>query len=107
MNVMLVSVTERTHEIGIRKAVGATNRQIRSQFLTEAVVLSLAGSIIAIIISVLINLALRLSTNLEPTLSWQIMLLSTAMALIVGIVFGLAPAVTASRREPINALRHD
>jgi putative ABC transport system permease protein len=107
MNVMLVSVTERTYEIGIRKAVGATNRQIRSQFLTEAVVLSLAGSVAAILVSLLINVGLRVTTDLQPSLSWQIMLLSTAMALVVGIVFGLAPAVTAARREPINALRHE
>jgi putative ABC transport system permease protein len=107
MNVMLVSVTERTHEIGIRKAVGATSRQIRSQFVTEAVVLSLAGSLAAIIISVLINLGLRVTTSLQPSLSWQIMLLSVAMALIVGIVFGLAPAVIAARKEPISALRHE
>ncbi|HUC88130.1 MAG TPA: ABC transporter permease [Candidatus Binatia bacterium] len=107
MNVMLVSVTERTHEIGIRKAVGATNRQIRSQFLTEAIVLSLAASLAAIFIAVLINMALRIFTNLEPALSWQIMLLSTGMALAVGITFGLAPAVIASRKEPISALRHE
>jgi putative ABC transport system permease protein len=107
MNVMLVSVTERTHEIGIRKAVGATNRQIRSQFLTEAIVLSLAASLVAIFIAVLINMALRIFTNLEPALSWQIMLLSTGMALAVGITFGLAPAVIASRKEPISALRHE
>lgn len=107
MNVMLVSVTERTYEIGIRKAVGATNHQIRSQFLTEAVVLSFTGSIVAIAISVLINVGLRLTTSLQPTLSWQIMLLSTLMALIVGIIFGLAPAVIAAHKEPINALRHD
>jgi putative ABC transport system permease protein len=107
MNVTLVSVSERTREIGIRKSLGATNRQIRNQFLMEAAVLSFSGGIVAILISLLINATLRAATNLSPTLSWQVMVLSTAVAIAIGIIFGLAPAVKAARKDPIAALRHE
>ncbi len=105
MNVMLVSVAERTHEIGIRKAVGATNRQILNQFMIEATVLSLTGGIIGIIISLLVDLVLRLTTNLQPIISWQVVLLATGVSLLVGIVFGSVPALKAARKHPIDALR--
>jgi putative ABC transport system permease protein len=106
MNVMLVAVTERTQEIGIRKALGATNRQIVNQFLTEAVVISTYGGILGIIVSLLINLGLRIVTNLQPALSWQVILIATAVSVIVGIVFGIMPAVKAARKDPIDALRY-
>jgi ABC-type antimicrobial peptide transport system permease subunit len=106
MNVMLVAVTERTQEIGIRKALGATSRQIINQFLTEAVVISTYGGILGIIVSVLINLGLRIVTNLQPALSWQVMLLATAVSVIVGLVFGIMPAVKAARKDPIDTLRY-
>ncbi len=107
MNVMLVSVTERMHEIGIRKAVGATNRQIWSQFTIEAAVLSLVGGIIGIIIAGITDLALRLATDLEPEINWQIVVLATVVALLVGIIFGTIPALKAARKDPIEALRGD
>jgi ABC-type antimicrobial peptide transport system permease subunit len=106
MNVMLVAVTERTQEIGIRKALGATNRQIVNQFLTEAVVISTYGGVIGIIVSALINLGLRIVTNLQPTLSWQVILLATGVSVVVGIIFGITPAVKAARKDPIDALRY-
>ncbi len=106
MNVMLVAVTERTQEIGIRKALGATNRQIVNQFLTEAIVISTYGGIIGIAVSVLINLSLRIITNLQPALSWQVMLLATAVSIIVGVVFGLMPAAKAAHKDPIDSLRY-
>lgn len=107
MNVMLVAVTERTHEIGIRKAIGATNRQIRSQFITEAVVLCLVGGLAAVVIALFINAALRVATNLQPALSWQIMLLSLGVAIIIGVIFGFIPAIKAAGKEPIDALRNE
>ena len=107
MNVMLVSVTERTHEIGIRKAIGATNKQIRSQFITEAVVLCIVAGLAAIIISLLINASLRVVTSLQPAISWQIMVLSMIVAVVVGIVFGSIPALKAAHKEPIDALRNE
>jgi putative ABC transport system permease protein len=105
MNVMLVSVAERTHEIGIRKAIGATNRQILSQFMIEATVLSLAGGLIGLLLSVAIDIALRLATNLQPVISWQVALSATLVSLAVGIIFGSVPALKAARKDPIDALR--
>jgi putative ABC transport system permease protein len=105
MNVMLVSVTERVHEIGIRKAVGATNRQILSQFIVESTLLSLTGGIIGIIIAILIDIGLRVSTSLEPVITWQIVAIATSVSLLVGIIFGTVPAFKAARKDPIDALR--
>ena len=107
MNVMSVSIVERLHEIGIRKAIGATNRQILSQFLVESTTLSLIGGVIGILIAALLNVGLRLTTNLRPVLSWQIVVLATGVSLVVGIVFGSFPAFKAARKDPIEALRAD
>lgn len=105
MNVMSVSVVERLHEIGIRKAIGATNRQILAQFMIEATALSLSGGIIGIAIAAGIDGMLRLFTNLRPVLSWQIIVIATVVSLAVGILFGSFPALKAARKDPIEALR--
>lgn len=105
MNVMLVSVAERTHEIGIRKAIGATNRQILSQFMMESSVLTVTGGIIGIILAVLIDIGLQLTTNLKPVISWEIVVIATGVSLLIGIIFGTVPAVKAARKHPIEALR--
>lgn len=105
MNVMIVSVSERMHEIGIRKAVGASNRQILSQFIIEATFLSFMGGIIGIIVAFVIDLGLRLTTALRPEISWQLVAIATGVSLIVGIVFGSLPAFIAARKDPIEALR--
>ncbi|MDB5170410.1 MAG: hypothetical protein JWO35_104 [Candidatus Saccharibacteria bacterium] len=107
MNVMLVSVAERMHEIGIRKAVGATNRQILSQFMIEATVLSLAGGVIGIALSFFLNLMLRLTTDLKPVISWPVVIIATGVSLLVGIIFGSVPALKAARKDPIEALRSE
>ncbi len=106
MNIMLVSVTERTAEIGIRKAIGATNQQIMRQFLTEAVVLSFVGSIIGIIVSLIANFLIRLFTSLEPAINLKVSAFAILVALLVGIIFGVAPALNAARKDPIQALRY-
>jgi ABC-type antimicrobial peptide transport system permease subunit len=106
MNMMLVTVSERTGEIGVRKAVGATNRQILRQFLMEAIVLSVSGGIIGVVVALLINVGLRISTSLEPTIPWSTIVLATGLSLVIGIVFGLIPAAKAARKDPIDALRH-
>lgn len=106
MNIMLVSVSERTHEIGIRKAIGATRQQIMKQFMAEAVILSLVGSVIGVLLSLVLNFAIRLSTELEPTIDLRVAGLAILVALAVGIIFGLAPAYRAARKDPIDALRH-
>lgn len=105
MNVMLVSVTERTREIGIRKAVGATNRQIQTQFLTEAIVLSVWGALIGILLSGIINLMFRIFTDLQPIITWPTLVLSALASVAIGVIFGAIPAVKASRKDPIEALR--
>lgn len=105
MNVMLVSVTERTREIGIRKAVGATNRQIYNQFMVEAVVLSVWGALAGIFVAFLINIVLLIFTNFQPAITWPIVLISAVAAVVVGVIFGTIPAIKAARKDPIESLR--
>ena len=105
MNIMLVSVSERTREIGIRKAIGATNRQILRQFLTEGLVLTIGGGIIGIILSLIINGLLRLYSDWNPVISIRVMLLAVAVSVAAGLLFSLIPALKAGRKDPITALR--
>jgi putative ABC transport system permease protein len=105
MNIMLVSVTERTREIGLRKAVGATPTAILLQFLIEAVILSLVGGSIGIAIGALGSLALSQFIQSSVTL-WSVML-AFGFSSLVGIVFGIAPAIRAAKLNPIDALRYE
>ncbi len=105
MNIMLVSVSERTREIGIRKAIGATNRQILNQFLVEGLALSIGGGIIGIGISYLVNLILRLYSSWHPVISVPILILAAGVSIGTGIIFSIAPALQAARKNPIDALR--
>lgn len=107
MNIMLVSVTERTHEIGIRLAIGALERQVLMQFLVEAVVLSLFGGIVGILtglgLAVLVTRGLQVPFLLDPA----IILMAFGFSALVGIVFGYFPARRAARMDPIEALRRE
>ncbi|MBM3208920.1 FtsX-like permease family protein [Candidatus Shapirobacteria bacterium] len=105
MNIMLVSVTERTREIGLRKAVGATPQVILTQFLIEAVILSLFGGLSGITLGILGSLGIRqfLTTSVTP---WSIFL-AFGVSALVGVIFGVAPAAKASRLNPIDALRYE
>jgi putative ABC transport system permease protein len=107
MDVMLVSVTERMHEIGLRKALGASNYQILNQFLIEATVLSLIGGIIGIIAAFIVDLALFSFTSLTPVITWQVVVITTGISVLVGIIFGSMPALKAARKNPIDALRNE
>ena len=107
MNIMLVSVTERTKEIGIRMAIGATAMDIRVQFLVEALLLSLAGGVIGVIVGVLGSKLVGLFSEMTVIISATPILISFAFAGIVGIVFGYYPAYKASLLNPIEALRYE
>jgi len=114
MNIMLVSVAQRTREIGLRKAVGARRRDIMLQFLIEAIVLCLSGGLLGIGLGWLFSLAgsfLLFQISQDPTLKAQVSLfsivLATSISAAVGIFFGLFPAVRASRLDPIRALRNE
>ncbi|MGD0707285.1 MAG: ABC transporter permease [Anaerolineaceae bacterium] len=112
MNIMLVSVTERTREIGLRKAIGARKRDILVQFLTESALLSLFGGIIGIALGWLIGfivgkVAVSLGTALIPVVSLQAILLATLFSTAVGLFFGIYPANRAANLQPVDALRYE
>ncbi|MGX2961604.1 ABC transporter permease [Peribacillus sp. JNUCC 23] len=107
MNIMLVSVSERTKEIGIRKAIGAKRGNILLQFLIESIVLSSLGGVIGVGIGVISAQIFTLATGTTIAYSVPVMLLSFAFSLVVGVVFGVFPANKASKLDPIQALRYE
>jgi ABC-type antimicrobial peptide transport system permease subunit len=107
MNIMLVSVTERTREIGLRRAVGARGRDILRQFLVEAVVPCLAGGVAGILLGRGVSVAITAMLHWPTLSSLPAIIASVAVAVTVGIVFGYYPAWKASRLDPIDALRYE
>lgn len=105
MNMMLVSVTERTVEIGLRKALGAEPKLIQIQFLTEAIMLSLLGGVIGVIVGLGISFACGAVMSIPITISWGAIWLGVGFSAAVGVVFGFTPAKKASELNPIDALR--
>jgi ABC-type antimicrobial peptide transport system permease subunit len=107
MNIMFATVSERTREIGIRKAVGATNSQILGQFVMEAVVLSVLGGFFGILISLIANGILRATTDLQPVITPNVAFIVFALSAATGIISGILPAAQAARKDPITALRNE
>jgi len=112
MNIMLVSVIERTREIGLRKAVGARKRDILAQFLIESLFIGVAGGLIGILLGVLISslidrIAAASSTSLNSVVSFGSIILATGFSIAVGLIFGLYPANRAANLEPVDALRSE
>lgn len=107
MNIMLVSVRERTREIGVRRAIGATRRQILTQFIIEAVVLSVLGGLIGLVLGLGIAYALAQALNWEFIVGTSTTAIALVFSGLVGVVFGVWPARTASRLQPVDALRYE
>ena len=105
MNIMLVSVAERTREIGIRKALGASNGDIVAQFLIESLVLSIGGGIAGYILGYAVAFGISTFLTFDPILNWEIAGMALGVSLVIGTLFGIYPAIRAARRDPISALR--
>jgi putative ABC transport system permease protein len=107
MNIMLANVRSRIREIGIRKALGATYREIKLQFLTEAVLISLTGGVVGSIVGLALPFSLRIFTDYAFPFSWLSVLIALAAATLVGVVFGTVPATRAAQMDPVDALKYE
>lgn len=107
MNIMIVTVTERRKEIGIRKALGATPQDIRNQFLIESAAITLTGGSIGILLGIAISAVIVYARNLPFTIQWQACVIAFGFSVFVGIFFGLNPALRAAKLDPVDALASD
>jgi putative ABC transport system permease protein len=107
MNIMLATVSARIREIGIRKALGATNREIRFQFLSEAIVISVGGGLIGVILGLAIPWSVRFLTAYRLPVSGLSAIVAIVVSSLVGILFGTVPATRASKMDPVESLRHE
>ena len=107
MNIMLVSVTERTHEIGLKKAIGAKRRRILSQFLTEAAVLTGIGGLLGVLGGIGLSELISRFMDTPSALSVPAILAAAIFSILIGLIFGLVPAIKASKLNPIEALRRE
>jgi putative ABC transport system permease protein len=107
MNIMLATVRARIREIGIRKALGATYREIQLQFLAEAIIISLAGGIVGIIVGLTVPLSIRFFTDYALPISGWSVAIALAAAMIVGVVFGTVPATRAAQMDPVESLKYE
>lgn len=107
MNIMLATVTSRIREIGIRKAIGATNRAIRFQFLAEAILISVSGGIVGILVGLALPVSVRLLTDYRFPISGLSAIIAIVVSSVVGIIFGTVPATRASQLDPVESLRYE
>jgi putative ABC transport system permease protein len=107
MNIMIVSVTERTNEIGLKKAIGARKSAILWQFLTEAAVLTSLGGVLGVAAGIAMSQLIHRFTGILVGINWPAALIAVLFSMIIGIVFGLLPSVQASNLDPIEALRRE
>jgi putative ABC transport system permease protein len=107
MNIMLATVTSRIREIGIRKAIGATNRAIRFQFLAEAILISLTGGVVGIVVGLAIPWSVRFLTDYRMPIPGLAAIIAIVVSSVVGIIFGTVPATRASQLDPVESLRYE
>ncbi len=107
MNIMLATVSARTREIGIRKAVGATKREIRLQFLSEAILISVIGGVAGIVIGLAIPYSVHFFTPYKIPISGLSAIIAITVSSLVGILFGTLPAIRASQLDPVESLRYE
>ena len=107
MNIMLVSVTERTREIGLKKALGARKRRILFQFLTEAAVLTLLGGIIGVAVGIALAYIISGVSAVPVAISGTAIVVAVLFSTLIGVIFGLIPSVKAANMNPIDALRYE
>ncbi|HWI58863.1 MAG TPA: FtsX-like permease family protein, partial [Bacillota bacterium] len=107
MNIMLASVTERTREIGIRRALGARRHDIITQFLVETVLLSGAGGLIGVLLGITIPFVVSYTAGMKTIVTFWSPFLAFTISALVGIVFGIYPAMRAASMDPVEALRHE
>jgi len=106
MNIMLVSVAERTHEIGVRKSVGASSQNILMQFMFEALILAILGGILGIVLGYILAFLVSIVLPFEPFISWNVILVVFLVSVLVGVIFGIYPALKAASKNPIESLKH-
>jgi putative ABC transport system permease protein len=107
MNIMLATVLERTREIGLRRAVGAAQKDIKNQFIMETFAVSALGGLLGILFGFILSMAISTFTGWAVGWSFTAIILSVGVCAVIGLIFGIYPAVQASRLDPIEALRHD
>ena len=107
MNIMLANVRARVREIGIRKALGATRREIKLQFLAEAVIISLAGGVVGTLVGLALPLSVRIFTDYQLPISYKSVVIALATATLVGVIFGTVPATRAAQLDPVESLKYE
>jgi len=107
MNIMLATVSARIREIGIRKALGATNREIRFQFLSEAILISVGGGLVGVVIGLALPYSIRFLTEYRVPVSGLSAMISIVVSSLVGILFGTLPAARAAKLDPVESLRYE